>query len=98
MDYNLVLKTLAEQDLTQATEWYETQLENFLEDFIDDIDFGLESIKENPEHFQKRYGEIRVVFTRKFPYGIYYTIEESVIFIHAILHTKQNPETGIGRV
>ena len=98
MAYNLIIKTLAEQEITQAVEWYIKQSAQLTWEFIEAIDYSLESIRENPQHYQKRYGEVRIVFTRKFSYGIFYTVEEKTVFIHAILHTKQNPETGIGRI
>lgn len=98
MAYNLIVKTLAEQDITQAVEWYIKQSEQLPWEFIETIDYSLETLRENPHHYQRRYGEVRIVFTRKFSYGIYYTVEENTVFVHAILHTKQNPETGIGRI
>lgn len=98
MAYNLIIKTLAEQDITQAVEWYAQQSEQLPRQLIEAIGYSLESIKKNPQHFQRRYGEVRIVFTQKFSYGIYYTIEQNTVFVHAILHTKQNPETGIGRI
>lgn len=98
MAYDLIIKTLAEKDITQAVEWYAKQSKQLSLELLDSIEKCLESIKENPEHYQKRYIEIRVVFTQKFPYGIYYTVEGNIVFVHAILHTKRNPETGIERL
>ncbi len=98
MAYDLVIKTLAEKDISQAVEWYAKQSQQLLPKLVKSIDNSLESIRENPEHYQKRYEEVRIVFTQKYPYGIYYTVEENTVFVHAILHTKQNPETGIGRL
>lgn len=97
MAYNLIVKTLAEKDITEAIEWLHQQSENLPKEFLNDIDISLEIIRENPEHFQKRYDHLRIAFTQKFMYGIYYTIEETTIFVHAVLHSKRNPETGIQR-
>lgn len=91
MDYNLIIKPKAEEDIGETMEWYKEQNENLPEKFLIKIDESLEKIGSNPEHYQKRYGEIRIVFIKKFPYGIYYTAEENTIYIHAVLHTKQNP-------
>lgn len=98
MAYSLIIKTLAEHDVTQAVDWYNTQSEQLPREFIKAIDYSLNSIRETPDHYQKRYGEVRIIFTRKFPYGIYYTVEENTVFVHAILHTKQNPKTGTERI
>ncbi len=98
MAYNLILKSVAEQDISKAVEWYAKQAPHLPEEFITAIDYSLNSIKENPKHFQKRYGEVRIVFTERFPYGIYYTIEDDTVFVHAILHTKRNPNIGLERI
>lgn len=98
MEYNLIVKPKAQQDIRNSIEWYRQQSGNLPEIFLNTIGESFEKIRKNPEHYQKRYNEIRIVFTKKFPYGIYYTVEEKTIYIHAVLHTKQNPETAEKRV
>lgn len=98
MEYSLIVKPKAQQDIKKAIEWYKEQSENLPKKLLNKIDESLEKIEKTPEHYQKRYNEIRIVFTKKFPYGIYYTLEENTIFVHAVLHTKQNPKTAEKRV
>ncbi|MCW3162629.1 type II toxin-antitoxin system RelE/ParE family toxin [Chryseobacterium oryctis] len=98
MEYNLIVKPKAQQDIRKSIEWYREQSGSLSEKFLEKIDESLEKISKNPEHYQKRYNEIRIAFTKKFPYGIYYTVEEKTIYIHAILHTKQNPQTAEKRI
>lgn len=94
MDYSLIIKPKAQQDIREAIEWYKEQSENLPQKLLNRIDECLGRIEQNPEYYQKRYKDIRIIFTKKFPYGIYYTVEENTVFVHAILHTKQNPETA----
>lgn len=89
MVFEIIVKPEAEKDLNDALIWYENQQNNlstelYLE-FVKTIDY----IQENPNYFQKRYKEIRITFTKRFPFGIHYTIEKKTIFIHAILHTSR---------
>lgn len=98
MDYNIIIKPIAEEDIKVALDWYNEINKSLSKKLLEKIAISLEKIKENPEHYQKRYQEIRIVFTKKFPYGIYYTLENSTIYIHAILHTKQNPEIANERL
>lgn len=98
MDCKLILKPEAEKDIRKAMAWYNEQNKNLPDILLNIIDESLEKIKEFPEHYQKRYNDIRIVFTKKFPYGIYYTLEENTIFVHAVLHTKQNPTTAEKRI
>lgn len=98
MAYKIVIKPLAEQDIASAISWYAEKSLELARELLGAIDFSINSIKTHPEHFQKRYKDIRIVFTQKFSYGIYYTLEEQLIYVHAVLHTKQNPEVGIKRI
>ena len=98
MEYNLIIKPKAQQDIRKAIEWYREQNKKLPEQLLSKIDDCLEKIENNPEYFQKRYKEIRIAFTKKFPYAIYYTIDENKIYVHAFLHTKQNPDTAQKRV
>lgn len=88
---------MAEEDIKDAAKWYSKISSKLENEFIDELDTSILSLIENPEQFQKRYGELRILFLHKFPYGIYYTIEFLTIYVHAVLHTKRNPETGIRR-
>lgn len=93
MNYKLIIKPEAENDLDEAIEWYKEQNENLPSQLLNEVETGLNKIQKYPEHYQKRYKEIRITFTKKFPYGIYYTLENEIIFVHAILHNKQNPKS-----
>ena len=97
MDHKVIIKTRAEQDITEAAEWYHTRAFHLTHQFIEEINKSILLLQENPEHYQKRYNEVRVLFIENFPYGIYYTIEDKTVFIHAILHSKRDPKAGIER-
>ncbi|PHR96254.1 MAG: plasmid stabilization system protein [Leeuwenhoekiella sp.] len=90
MEYKLIVKPEAEQDLVEALEWlYENS--NVAPDFLQEVDESLQRILKNPYNFQKKYREIRVVYTKRFRYGIHYLIEDTTIFILAFLHTSRRP-------
>jgi toxin ParE1/3/4 len=98
MMYKIVLKTLAEQDITEAAEWYFANAPHLTSQFIEKIEEALNMLQKSPEQYQRRYNQVRVFFTSIFPYGLYYTLEKDTIIIHAVLHTKRNPEKGIERI
>ncbi|MGM1056450.1 MAG: type II toxin-antitoxin system RelE/ParE family toxin [Bacteroidota bacterium] len=97
MGYKLILKRLAEQDITEAAEWYYTQETHLTSRFLEEIDKAMKLLQDNPEQYQKRYNEVRVLFTKNFPFGIYYTIDFNLVFVHAVLHTKRDPKSGTER-
>ena len=89
MAFKVVIKPEAEQELLEALDWYETKTQNLGTELYIEISNLIDSIKENPNLFQKRYKNFRITFTKRFQYGIHYTIEKAIIYIHAILHTSQ---------
>ncbi|MGK0412382.1 MAG: toxin ParE1/3/4 [Polaribacter sp.] len=89
MPFKIVIKPEAEKELLEALEWYDLKKDNLGTELFIEISKVLDTIKENPNLFQKRYKIFRVSFTKKFQYGIHYTLENNTIFVHAILHTSQ---------
>ena len=64
-------------------------------EFLAEVNNATHLLRQNPEHFQKRYREVRIIFIKTFPFSFYYTIENKTILVHAVLHTKRDPKTGI---
>ena len=91
MAHKVIIKPGAELDIKDALEWYEEEKEALALDFIQRLDDELDRISKNPEHFQRRYRNIKIVFTRRFPYGIHYTLENNIVFVHAVMHMKREP-------
>jgi hypothetical protein len=89
MVFKIIVKPEAEKELLTALDWYETKKENLGTDLFFEFSNLIDAIKENLNLFQKRYKEFRIIFTKRFNYGIHYTLEGNTIFIHAILHTSQ---------
>jgi toxin ParE1/3/4 len=82
----------AEADIEEAYRWYEERLEGLGVDFLDCLDNGIESIKNNPEMYPVVHGSLRRLLIRRFPYGIFYTISESLIMILAVFHGRRDPK------
>ncbi|SDE35542.1 ParE toxin of type II toxin-antitoxin system, parDE [Pricia antarctica] len=91
MAHKVIIKLGAELDVMEALEWYGEEKEELALDFIQRLDDELDRISKNPEHFQKGYRNIKIVFTRRFPYGIHYTLENDIVFVHAVMHMKRKP-------
>lgn len=85
----------AQIDLEEAIDWYENHKKDLGIEFL--LEFYVHSnfLGENPKIFQKIYSRFRRMVMRKFPYAIFYSIEEEnkEIFIAAIWNTKRNPDS-----
>ncbi len=60
-------------------------------EFIDDVRAAYERIPDGPFKYQELRSGIRRAITRRFPYGIYFTVEDHVIFVIAVLDTARDP-------
>jgi len=91
MVYRIFVKPEAEEELLEVLEWYDEQREGLGSELYKEVIELMNRIEKNPEHFQKRYKDFRISFTKRFRYGIHFIVEGQIIYIHAILHTSKKP-------
>jgi len=88
----LKLKPLAEIEITEAAIWYNFQRDGLGEEFLLALEAKFNEIKRNPYQFKIIYKNVRRAFPNRFPYGIFFITEETIIYILAIVHTSRNPK------
>jgi toxin ParE1/3/4 len=81
----------AESDITEAYQWYENKAKGLGLEFIRSIDARLHLIRRNPLAFVPIYKDVRRVLLRRFPYGLYYLVEDEWIAVLACFHAKRDP-------
>jgi plasmid stabilization system protein ParE len=67
-------------------------------EFLRAADAALSAVQRNPFAYQVVYGEARRVLLRKFPYAIFYLVEDNRIVIIAFFHLKRDPIDWLSRV
>jgi len=92
MTYSIRIAEAAENDIREASLYYEDQKDNLGNSFENHVNEAVDNILSNPLKTQIRYGNTRTFFLKKFPYGIHYQINESHILIVAVFHTSQDSE------
>lgn len=100
MSYTIKLLPVVYKDLQKAKKWYNDQREDLGEEFKTEVNKELAYIKEYPEHYQQKYKELRQSLVTRFPYAIFYLVEEEKkrIIIFGVLHTRRNPEIARKRI
>lgn len=100
MEYKLKLLPIVYQDIRKAKKWYLEINTALAEDFKLKINEELDYIAQNPKHYQKRYKELRQAIVARFPYTVYYLIEEElkIVVVIGILSQKQSFERIIKRL
>jgi plasmid stabilization system protein ParE len=92
MAYSLELVELAELDIDNAIEWYESKLSGLGDQLLVELRSTLRAIQDNPEAFQvRRKGIYRECPLTRFPYLIVYRIEAKRIVVLSVFNTHQNP-------
>ena len=90
--YKVKLLPITRTDLQKAKKWYNEQRSELGEEFKHEVNKEMDYISTYPLHYQTKYKEVRVSYVTRFPYGIFYLIEEvkKQIVILGVLHNKRN--------
>lgn len=94
MVYSISIAEAAENDIRKAFLRYEEQKVNLGGFFEQYISNAVKSIQGNPLKTQIRYGNTRIFFLEKFPFGIHFRVNETEkhILIVAVFHTSKDAE------
>ena len=82
----------AEQDFVDGYHFYESQAEGVGQYFLDCLYSDIDSLVLFAGIHRKVFGEFHWLLSKRFPYAVYYTLEEEVAMVHAVLDCRQNPE------
>jgi plasmid stabilization system protein ParE len=100
MSYELKLLPIAFKDLKEAKKWYVAKNETLAEEFKQEVNKKINYIKQYPEHYQFKYKEVRQSLVARFPYAIFYLVDEELkrVVVFGILHTSRNPDIARKRI
>lgn len=87
----LIIEPEAEADMGEAFAWYENQRRGLGHEFLLAIEASFAAIRRRPESFKSIRRDVRRAIMRRFPYGIFFVVEERTINVLAVLHAKRNP-------
>ena len=95
MTRKLVLRRAASNDVRAASQWYDQQRASLGAEFVLALSSALGSVHEEPLVYQVVDGKraIRRCLVQRFPYVVYFVVEESRIVVLAVLHTARSPES-----
>jgi toxin ParE1/3/4 len=78
-------------EYSEAVRYYTEQRVEVAQAFINMIEDTVYRIREFPNRYAPVDDDVRRCMTRKFPYGILYTIEQDYILILAVMRCSQEP-------
>jgi len=90
--YNVFLTDEAQEDLIMSEKFYESISPGLGVYFRDSIIADLDALRFFGKIHEKHFDFYRMI-TKRFPYAIYYDIENGkLLIVHAILDTRRKPE------
>lgn len=78
-------------EYAEAVQHYADQQVEVAQAFIDAVEDAIRRIRAAPDRWSVIDEDVRRCLTRKFPYGILYTIEQDYILILAVMHGNRAP-------
>ena len=93
MIYSLRFLPELEEDLLAGYFWYEEKMPGLGEEFLRIFYACCGDLSRNGFLYKKVHGEFRRCLLRRFPYAVYYRIEESEIIVFGLFHCARDPRT-----
>ncbi|WP_299014886.1 type II toxin-antitoxin system RelE/ParE family toxin [uncultured Polaribacter sp.] len=90
MVYEAIISDEAKLDIKETRNFYGKISSILLLIFHKELIEIVARIAKNPNHFQQRYRNIKIIFTRKFPFGIHYLVDKNTMYIQRISHQKRD--------
>ena len=88
---DVIFRPEAEEELFAAYRWYEEKHAGLGEEFLRCVEAVVEQISRFPEGNAFVHREIRRGLTRRFPYGVFYIVEDEKAVVLAVFHASRNP-------
>ena len=81
----------AQNDLIEGFRFYEEKEEGLGDYFLSSLFSDIESLKVFGGIHRKAYGDHHRALSKRFPFAIYYTINDGVVWIHSIVDCRRRP-------
>ena len=98
MTFEVRLRPEAEQDLSDAASWYEERQSGLGHRFLDEILTTFVSLAETPLRYPVVHRNTRRALIHRFPFGVYYRIENNNIVVIAVMHGSRDPHRWKTRI
>ncbi|MBI3220447.1 MAG: type II toxin-antitoxin system RelE/ParE family toxin [Bacteroidetes bacterium] len=92
LEYDVEFTFQAREDIREIVLWYRNEIEGLEDRFLASLKSSVDLISRSPTTYQINFGVFRSVLLPRFPYRVYYFIEEKTIKILAVIHLKRSPK------
>jgi len=89
---NIRISPFAEKDLQESIGFYNDQKADLGDEFAETLNRTFNRILGNPNQFPFDYKNIKKARMDRFPFIVYFVLEESACYILGIFHSSRNPD------
>jgi len=91
VNYQVRLRPELLADASAAYQWYEAQATGLGDEFLRSFYASVAVAGRNPVIFKKTYTDFRRILLRRFPYALYYRIENEAVVFFLLFHCARHP-------
>jgi len=88
---SVIFTQAARAELIQAQDWYEGEASGLGRSFREAIDALAQRMSGNPRQFPILFGNIRRALLRRFPYSLFFVVEDQDLIVIACFHASRDP-------
>lgn len=82
---------IARVEFDNAANWYEQRRSGLGAAFTASVDRVLDRISQQPHFYGQAYKDVREALVPRYPYCVYYRIEDAGILVLSVFHTARDP-------
>jgi toxin ParE1/3/4 len=88
----VIVRRKAAADIREARRWYESRRAGLGREFVEEVDATFARIQATPLRFTEVMPGVRRAFTERFPYAVYFRVENKRILVFVVIHTSRDSE------
>ena len=89
--FRLVSDPQADIDIEATFRWYENEQTGLGLEFLDELRAAYDRIVDGPFKYLQLRSNMRRALLKRFPYAVYFVVEDEIIVVLAVLHTSRDP-------
>jgi plasmid stabilization system protein ParE len=93
-----VYRREAQTEFDEAHDWYENRRSGLGAEFAEAVQHTIDRIVANPVGFAVVRSEVRCAVVRRFPFAVYYPVEQDRIVVISIFHGSRDPKAWQSRL
>jgi plasmid stabilization system protein ParE len=93
----LIVRPEAEAEMGEAFDWYEERVPGLGSDFLLNVDAAFNAIRRKPQQFPLVHKNLRRALIRRFPFQVFFVLEEQRIVVLAVFHSRRSPKRWMER-